>query len=148
MFNVTTDNLRLEIRVQKQIALDFERRYDEKKVQSRVQQLRIDEQKAQLTELEKKIQEHLFVEKTFAINLKKEQTQKAEVIADRDLKSNYIQAQKMEIMEFEVKLQMTFHQFATISVRFMVTTIKLAMTTKFIKVFVAYHCKEIEERED
>ncbi len=28
------------------------------------------------------------------------------------------------------------------------TTIKLAMTTKFIKVFVAYHCKEIEERED
>lgn len=90
MFNVTTDNLRLEIRVQKQIALDFERRYDEKKVQSRVQQLRIDEQKAQLTELEKKIQEHLFVEKTFAINLKKEQTQKAEVIADRDLKSNYI----------------------------------------------------------
>jgi hypothetical protein len=37
MFNVTTDNLRFEIRVQKQIALDFERRYDEKKVQNRVQ---------------------------------------------------------------------------------------------------------------
>ncbi len=92
MINVTADNLRVEIRVQQQIASDFERHYEEKKVQNRVQQLRIDEQKAQLTELEKKNQEHLFVEKTFAINLKKEQTQKAEIIADRDIKSNYIQA--------------------------------------------------------
>ena len=37
MFNVTADNLRVEIRVQKQNASDFERGYDEKKVQNRVQ---------------------------------------------------------------------------------------------------------------
>ena len=40
---------------------------------------------------------------------------------------------------------MAFNSFSTISVRLMLTGIKLAMTTKFIKTFVTFYRKEIEE---
>jgi hypothetical protein len=55
-------------------------------------------------QLEKTNEEHIFVEKTFAINLKHEQTLKLQTMADRDIKVDYIKAQKMEIMELEVRL--------------------------------------------
>ena len=145
MFNVRTDNLKEEVKIQKQNVADFERSYDAQVVKSKMQSNKIDEFKAHILELEKSIQEHIFVQKNFAINLKLEQTLKLQTIADRDLKVEYIKAQGLEIMELEVRLQMAFNSFSTISVRLMLTGIKLAMTTKFIKTFVTFYRKEIEE---
>ena len=145
MFNVRTDNLKEEVKIQKQNVADFERSYDAQVVKSKMQSNKIDEFKAHILELEKSIQEHIFVQKNFAINLKHEQTLKLQTIADRDLKVEYIKAQGLEIMELEVRLQMAFNSFSTISVRLMLTGIKLAMTTKFIRTFVTFYRKEIEE---